>query len=332
MKKERVQILSHRGLKELPPQFVRPVHEQPENTKAIEGVAVPVISLSQPHEVVVDEIFGASSEWGFFLITDHGVPSSLIQRLQEVGQEFFALPQEDKEAYANDPPNGKFEGYGTKMTKTHDEKLEWIDYFFHVLSPSPRVNYEIWPRNPPSYREVTEKYKEEILRLTDKLLKLLSEALGLEEKVLKSHLGGEEIELEMKINMYPPCPQPQLALGVEPHTDMSALTILVPNDVPGLEVWKDGNWVSVQYLPNALFVHVGDQLQVLSNGKYRSVLHRSLVNKDRMRLSWAVFIAPPHQALIGPLAELVDDEKNPAKFSTKTFAEYRYRKFNKLPQ
>ncbi|KAI8016362.1 Flavonol synthase/flavanone 3-hydroxylase [Camellia lanceoleosa] len=60
---------------------------------------------------------------------------------------------------------------------------------------------------------------------------------------------------------------------------MSALTLLVPNDVPGLQVWKDGNWVAVNYLPNALFVHVGDQLEVLSNGKYKSVLHRSLVNK-----------------------------------------------------
>lgn len=98
--------------------------------------------------------------------------------------------------------------------------------------------------------------------MTNKLLELLSEGLGLEGKVLKSHLGGEEIEMEMKINMYPPCPQPELALGVEPHTDMSALTLLVPNDVPGLQVWKDGNWVAVDYLPNALFVHVGDQIEV----------------------------------------------------------------------
>lgn len=152
MEIERVQILSHGGLEELPPQFVRPAHEQPQNTKAIEGVTVPVISLSQPHDALVDEVFRASTEWGFFLITDHGMPSSLIQRLQEVSQEFFALPQKDKEAYANDPANGKFEGYGTKMTKSHDEKLEWIDYFFHVMSPPSRVNYEIWPRNPPSYR------------------------------------------------------------------------------------------------------------------------------------------------------------------------------------
>ncbi|PON59821.1 Oxoglutarate/iron-dependent dioxygenase [Parasponia andersonii] len=72
-------------------------------------------------------------------------------------------------------------------------------------------------------------------------------------------------------------------------------------------------------------------MKVLSNGKYKSVLHRSLVNKDKTRMSWAVFCVPPHETVIGPLKELVG-EKNPPKFSTKTYAEYRYRKFNKLPQ
>ena len=91
---------------------------------------------------------------------------------------------------------------------------------------------------------------------------LLSEGLGLDKKALATPLGDQEIELEMKINMYPPCPQPHLALGVEPHTDMSALTLLVPNEVPGLQVWKDGNWVAVDHLPTALFVHVGDQIEV----------------------------------------------------------------------
>lgn len=332
MEVERVQALAYGGLNELPVQFIRPAHERPENSKPIEGVKVPVISLSQPdYRLLVKEIYEACNQWGFFLITDHGISPSLIQRLQEVGQEFFKLPQEEKEQYANDPSRGKFEGYGTKMTKNLDEKVEWVDYFFHLMAPKANVNHDYWPKNPPSYREVTEDYTKEILRVTYQLLELLSEALGLSGKVLESQLGGEAIELEMKINMYPPCPQPQLALGVEAHTDMSALTILVPNDVPGLQVWKDGNWVAVDYLPNALFVHVGDQLEVLSNGKYKSVLHRSVVNKERMRMSWAVFCTPPHEALIGPLPELVDDQ-NPAKFSTKTYAEYRHRKFNKLPQ
>lgn len=331
MELERVQALAFEGLHQLPPQFIRPAHERPENSKALQGVTVPVISLSQAHDLLVDQISKACNEWGFFLLTDHGIEPSLIERLQTAGQEFFKLPQKEKESYANDPANGKFEGYGTKMTKNNDDKVEWVDYFFHMMSPPPKVNLDVWPKHPSSYREVTEEYNKELLAVTNKLLELLSEGLGLEGKVLKSHLGGEEIEMEMKINMYPPCPQPELALGVEPHTDMSALTLLVPNDVPGLQVWKDGNWVAVDYLPNALFVHVGDQIEVLSNGKYKSVLHRSLVNKDRTRMSWAVFCAPPHEAMIGPLPELVNDQ-NPARFSTKTYAEYRHRKFNKLPQ
>lgn len=327
----RVQALALGGLNELPAKFIRPAHEQPENSKALEGVSVPVISLAQPHDVVVKEVAEAAAEWGFFLLTDHGIPASLIQELQKVGNEFFMLPQEEKEAYANDPASGKFDGYGTKMTKNHDDKVEWIDYFFHLTAPPSKVNYDIWPKNPPSYREVNEKYNNEMLRVTDKLLELLSEGLGLDKKVLKSHVGGDQVELEMKINMYPPCPQPQLALGVEAHTDMSALTLLVSNDVPGLQLRKDDNWVAVNHLPNAVFVHIGDQMEVLSNGKFKSVLHRSLVNKERLRMSWAVFIAPPHEAVIGPLPELVNDQ-NPAKYSTKTYAEYRYRKFNSIPQ
>lgn len=112
-------------------------------------------------------------------------------------------------------------------------------------------------------REVTEEYNREMLRVTEKLLELLSEGLGLEKAALRTSFGGDNIELEMKINFYPPCPQPQLALGVESHTDMSALTILVPNHVPGLQVWKDGHWVAVDYIPDALLVHVGDQVEVL---------------------------------------------------------------------
>jgi hypothetical protein len=111
-------------------------------------------------------------------------------------------------------------------------------------------------------REVVQEYNKKILSVTNNILELLSEGLELESKTLKSCLGGEEIELEMKINMYPPCPQPELALGVEAHTDMSALTLLVSNDVPGLQVWKDNNWVAVNYLQNALFVHIGDQVEV----------------------------------------------------------------------
>ncbi|XP_058089553.1 flavonol synthase/flavanone 3-hydroxylase-like [Magnolia sinica] len=331
MEVERVQSLASVGLNELPSQFVRPAHEQPANTKAVQGVKVPKISLSQPDHVVKDQVASASREWGFFVLTDHGISADLIRCLQDSGKEFFQLPQEEKERYANDPTSGNMEGYGTKMTKNLEQKVEWIDYYFHLMAPLSRVNYKLWPTNPPSYREVTEEYGKEVMRVVDQLLELLSVDLGLERTALKATIGGDRIELEMKINFYPPCPQPELALGVEPHTDMSALTLLVQNDVPGLQLWKDGNWVTVDYSPDALFVHIGDQMEVLSNGKYKSILHRSLVSKDQKRMSWAVFCAPPGDAVIGPLPQLVGDD-NPPLFNTKTYKEFQYRKFNKLPQ
>lgn len=129
-------------------------------------------------------------------------------------------------------------------------------------------------------REVTEEYNKEVLRVTEEVLELLSEGLSLERKALKRSLGGDEIELEMKINMYPPCPQPELALGVEPHTDMSAITVLVPNDVPGFQLWKDGHWVAADYLPNALFIHIGDQIEVF--------FFQSLMNSDDFKKSIGV--------------------------------------------
>ncbi|CAI8597432.1 unnamed protein product [Vicia faba] len=284
----RVQTLAINQLRELPPQFIRSDNERPENTKALDGVNVPIISLSQPHHILVAKITEAASDWGFFVIIDHGISSKLIQNLQDVGQKFFYLPQKEKEVYANDPSIGMFEGYGTKMTKNLEEKIEWLDYYFHLMSPPSRVNYEMWPKNPSSYREVTEEYNKEILRVTNNILERLSEGLALESNALKSCLGG-------------------------------------------LQVWKENNWVAVNYLQNALFVHIGDQLEVLSNGKYKSVLHRSLVNKERKRMSWAAFVSPPQEVMVGPLPMLVNDQ-NPPKYSTKAYAEYRYRKFNKIPQ
>lgn len=100
--------------------------------------------------------------------------------------------------------------------------------------------------------------------MADKLLRTVSIGLGLEGHELKDAVGGDELVYNLKINYYPPCPCPDLALGVPAHTDMSVITILVPNDVPGLQSFQDGHWYDVNYIPNALVVHIGDQIEVLT--------------------------------------------------------------------
>lgn len=71
--------------------------------------------------------------------------------------------------------------------------------------------------------------------------------------------------------------------------------------------------------------------QILSNGHYKSALHRTTVSKEKARMSWPVFCSPPGELVVGPLPELISEE-NPAKFKAKQFKDYQYCKLNKLPQ
>jgi flavonol synthase len=98
-------------------------------------------------------------------------------------------------------------------------------------------------------------------QLARELFERLSAGLGLEEGAMAEAFGGDKVIFLQKINFYPPCPQPELALGVAPHTDLSTLTVLVPNEVPGLQVFRDGCWHDVEYVPGALIVHIGDQIE-----------------------------------------------------------------------
>lgn len=318
----------------IPEEFVRSEKEQPAIT-TYNGTSlpeIPTIDLSHPdQENLIRSVAEASQEWGIFQVVNHGIPGELIKKLQDAGTEFFELPQQEKELYAKPPEAKSLEGYGTRLQKDPDGKKSWNDHLFHKIWPPSCINYKFWPKNPPSYIEVNEEYGRHVREVADKLFTILSLGLGLEGNALKGGAGGEGIEYMMKINYYPKCPRPDLTLGVVAHTDLSALTILVPNEVPGLQVYKDDFWLEAKHIPNALIIHIGDQIEVLSNGKYKSVLHRTTVSKERARMSWPVFLEPPSDWVVGPLPQLINDD-NPPKYKAKKFHDYMYCKLNKLPQ
>ncbi|CAM8878146.1 unnamed protein product [Rhodiola kirilowii] len=331
----RVQAIASSAMSKdtIPLEFIRSESEQPAIT-TVHGASleVPVINFNEPDQTkLVHLVMEASREWGLFQIVNHEIPDEAIKKLQEVGRGFFELPTEEKEKYAKPADSKSMEGYGTKLQKEVEGKKGWVDHLFHKIWPPSACNFRFWPENPPAYREANEEYTTHLHGVVNKLLSTLSLGLGLEGDELKEALGGEELVYLLKINYYPPCPRPDLALGVVAHTDMSGITILVPNDVQGLQVFRDGHWYDVEYIPNALIIHVGDQLEIVSNGKYKAVLHRTTVNKEKTRISWPVFLEPPEDKEVGPHPKLVTDE-NPAKFNKKTYQEYMYRKLNKLPQ
>ena len=172
-------------------------------------------------------------------------------------------------------------------------------------------------------REATSAYAKCLRLLATKVFKALSIGLGLEPDRLEKEVGGlEELLLQMKINYYPKCPQPELALGVEAHTDVSALTFILHNMVPGLQLFYEGKWVIAKCVPDSIVMHIGDTLEILSNGKFKSILHRGLVNKEKVRISWAVFCEPPKDKIVlKPLPEMVSAE-TPAKFPPRTFSQH----------
>lgn len=143
----------------IPEEFIRSKHEQPAIT-TVHGVnlEVPVIDMSEDDEKINRLTVNASQEWGMFQIVNHGIPSEVISKVQNVGREFFELPQEEKEVYAKPAGAKSVEGYGTFLQKEVEGKKGWVDHLFHKIWPPSAINYHFWPRKPPSYRFETFHY------------------------------------------------------------------------------------------------------------------------------------------------------------------------------
>lgn len=109
-----------------------------------------------------------------------------------------------------------------------------------------------------------DEYGKQLAILAGKLMKVLSVNLGLSEEYLQNAFGGENVGACLRVNFYPKCPQPDLTLGLSSHSDPGGMTLLLPdNHVPGLQVRKDGNWITVKPARHAFIVNIGDQIQVL---------------------------------------------------------------------
>ncbi|CAA6673798.1 unnamed protein product [Spirodela intermedia] len=295
----RVESLAGSGIVTIPAQYIRPEEERATLGDALDaaknldaGPQIPTVDLAgflsgdeETRRRCVEAVQEAASNWGVMHIVNHGIPLELIKRMQEAGEKFFSLPIEEKERYANDQSSGNIQGYGSKLANNASGQLEWQDYFFHLVYPEGKANYSMWPKEPANYIEETQEFARQLRAVTSNMLAMLSLGLKLDEGKLEEEVGGlSDLLLQMKINYYPRCPQPDLAVGVEAHTDVSALSFILHNMVPGLQVYYEGKWVTARC--------------ILSNGKYKSILHRGLVNKEKIRISWAVFCEPPREKIV----------------------------------
>lgn len=306
----------------LPESYIRPESERPRLSE-VSHENVPVIDLGcEDRSQIVEQIGDACRIYGFFQVINHGVNEGSIEKMLGVAKEFFSLSVEEKmKLYSDDP--SKTMRLSTSFNINKEQVHNWRDYLRLHCYPLDKYVPE-WPSNPPSFRDIVSNYCTEVRQLGYKLQELISESLGLEKAHIEKVLG--EQGQHMAINYYPPCPEPELTYGLPGHTDPNALTILLQDlQVAGLQVLKDGKWVAVNPHPNAFVINIGDQLQALSNGKYRSVWHRAIVNPDNARISVASFLCPGDDAIIGPPKALTDNG-SAAIYRDFTYAEY-YSKF-----
>ncbi|KAL0743539.1 hypothetical protein Bca4012_085052 [Brassica carinata] len=287
---------------------------------------IPTIDLSSLQDPSCDktpiatEIGKACQRWGFFQVINHGLPLNLRRRVENAAAEFFNLTAEEKRRLKRDEVNPM--GYhDEEHTKNVTDWKEIFDFFLQDPTIVPATPEEEdtelrkltnqWPQHPSDFREICQEYAREVEKLAFKLLELISISLGLPGDRLSGYF--KEQTSILRFNHYPPCLNPELALGVGRHKDGGALTVLAQDSVGGLQVGRrsDGEWIPVKPIPDALIINIGNCMQVWTNDKYWSAEHRVVVNTSKERFSIPLFFFPSHETNIEPLEELISEENPP---------------------
>ncbi|PHT35826.1 hypothetical protein CQW23_23526 [Capsicum baccatum] len=300
MEAQRVQLLAEKGEITVPSQYIQPPETRPQNPNAnVKEAEVPVIDLSSRSNLL-EKMKKACKEWGAFQVINHKVPICLLDDMRRVGRNFFeGCEMEEKLRYSCDSSSPASEGYGSRMlVESNETVLDWRDYFDHHTLPLSRRDPSHWPESPADYRKVVAEYSDHMKSLAQELLGLVSESLGLTCQCIENIVG--DFYQNITISYYPPCPQPELTLGLQSHSDMGAITLLIQDDVGGLEVFNNEEWVTVKPMSNAICVILADQTEIITNGEYRSAQHRALTNAKRSRLSVATFHDPAKARRISP--------------------------------
>ncbi|MBA0703290.1 hypothetical protein Goari_027481 [Gossypium aridum] len=265
-------------------------------------MAIPVIDLAELHgdkrSKTMTSLHEACEKWGFFQVDNHGVDKKLMEKVKEMVNGYY-------------DENLKEKFYESEMSKSlnKNEKIsdmDWESTFFICHRPDSNINQI--PNITKQLCETMEEYIAQLIKLAETLSELICENLGLDHNHIKqTFCGTKGPSIGTKVAIYPQCPNPDLVRGLREHTDAGGIILLLQDDqVPGLEFLKDGQWFRIPPSKNnTIFVNTGDQIEVISNGKYKSVLHRVMAEKQGNRLSIATFYNPGSDAVISPAPELL---------------------------
>ncbi|ESW21320.1 hypothetical protein PHAVU_005G061200 [Phaseolus vulgaris] len=279
---------------------------------------IPIVDLSKPDAKSL--IVKACEEFGFFKVINHGVPMESISQLETEALKFFSMSINEKEKAG--PPNPF--GYGSKRIGQNGD-VGWVEYL--LLNTNEEHDFSLCGKNPENFRGLLNSYTSLVKKMACGILELMAEGLKIQQRnVFSKLLMDEQSDSIFRVNHYPACPELAVngenLIGFGEHTDPQIISLLRSNNTSGLQIYlRDGSWISVPPDHNSFFINVGDSLQVMTNGRFRSVRHRVLANGFKSRLSMIYFGGPPLSEKIAPLPSLI--KGNQSLYNEFTWFEYK---------
>ncbi|KAL1207103.1 Gibberellin 2-beta-dioxygenase 7 [Cardamine amara subsp. amara] len=279
------------------------------------GIKLPVIDLSHltsgeevKRKRCVKQMVEAAKEWGFFQIVNHGIPKEVFEMMFLEEKKLFDRPFSAKvrENFSDSSKNSYRWG---NPNATSPAQYSLSEAFHITLSEISTISDY---RN--NLRKTVEMYVQEITRVAQMICEILGKQVNVNSKYFENI--WELKNSFLRLNKYHPRVFGSEVFGLVPHTDSSFLTILFQDQIGGLELKKNGQWIGVKPCSEALTVNIGDMFQALSNGVYQSVRHRVISPVNTERLSIAFFVCPYQETEIECFG-------NPKKYRRFSFREYK---------
>jgi isopenicillin N synthase-like dioxygenase len=308
----------------------------------------PLVAGAGDLDGVAGAIDRACREHGFFYVSGHGVSEDLQERLDRSARAFFTLPEADKAAIAMARGGRAWRGWFPlegELTSGRADRKEGL-YLGAELGPdhpqvragAPLHGANLFPEQVPGLRSAVLEYLHSMTQLGHTLMRGVALALGLDGGWFREHLTADPLIL-FRIFRYPPeagVDEPNW--GVAEHTDYGLLTILRQDGLGGLEVHAPSGWIDAPPLPGTFVCNLGDMLERMTGGRYRSTPHRVRNEGDVDRLSFPFFFDPAWDAEVLPVplegegaaqARARWDDEDVFAF-TGTYGEYLWGKVGKV--